>query len=124
MSTNDSKASNNALAILVGLLAIIAGVYAMVEPMGQRIDFLEQQIIDNRQQCQREMAGLEKDIDSVRAAAPVRRELEDKRDLAVQARDSAQWERIRLLEREVYGKSLEVPNTNAVYNMHTPNVEE
>jgi hypothetical protein len=29
---------------IIGILAIIAGVYAMMVPMGQRVDFLERQI--------------------------------------------------------------------------------
>ncbi len=41
---SNGSAGAKALGALVAIVALIAGVYAMVEPMGQRIDFLERHI--------------------------------------------------------------------------------
>lgn len=51
MATRRTSASNNndgakAFGGVVALIAVIAGVYAMVEPMAQRIDFLERQLAE------------------------------------------------------------------------------
>ena len=46
-SKNSSAASGNstrAFAGVIGLLLVISGVYSMIEPMNQRIDFLEREI--------------------------------------------------------------------------------
>lgn len=41
--------SNGAgITVVVGLFAIIAGVYSMIEPLGQRMDFMSDQIADIR----------------------------------------------------------------------------
>jgi len=49
VTINESKNGNSgnstkAFAGVIGLLLVIAGVYAMIEPMTQRIDFLEREI--------------------------------------------------------------------------------
>jgi len=41
---SNGNGGKTAFVILASLIAIIAGVYAMVEPMGQRIDFLERTV--------------------------------------------------------------------------------
>ena len=42
--SNNGNGSTKAFAGVIGLMLVIAGVYAMIEPMNQRIDFLERQI--------------------------------------------------------------------------------
>ncbi len=42
--------SNGMWAVVAVFFAIIAGVYAMVEPMSQRIDFLQEQLASVRQE--------------------------------------------------------------------------
>ena len=112
--------------VLIG--AVIAGVYAMVEPMSQRIDFLERQL-------GRAIAAMERDDEreasdrNILAAFQERfREIEtqfdgeramrerDERDLLeatkwirthdriIERRDAEQWERIKSLERIAYGR--------------------
>lgn len=44
-SSNGPKA----FASVIALVAVIAGIYAMVEPMSQRVDFLERQLTETRQ---------------------------------------------------------------------------
>jgi hypothetical protein len=43
----NNSGSKTAFIVLAALLSIITGVYAMVEPMGQRIDFLERSLATN-----------------------------------------------------------------------------
>lgn len=42
--SNNENGSTKAFGGVLALVALIAGVYAMVQPMNQRIDFLERQI--------------------------------------------------------------------------------
>ena len=42
--TNNSNGNTKAFGGVLAIIAIIAGIYAMVEPMNQRIDFLERQL--------------------------------------------------------------------------------
>jgi len=44
MPKSNSNGSTKAVAGVIGLLLVISGVYAMIEPMSQRIDFLEREI--------------------------------------------------------------------------------
>ena len=43
------------------ILALIAGVYAMIEPQGQRMDFLERQIVDMRTEMHKDDAREQQD---------------------------------------------------------------
>lgn len=47
LSSNKDHQSGNgpkALVFIISIIAVIAGIYSMVEPMQQRIDFLERQV--------------------------------------------------------------------------------
>lgn len=116
------------LTVLAGICAVVAGVYAMVEPMGQRIDFVQKDLTEIRlalaKDDEREMddvhsfsAVLErfkevetqfrwlKEVTDVRLA-----HLEERMSQMSSWKDAhgndSQWERIRALERAVYGKPL------------------
>ena len=66
MSNGDSKPANNvgakAFGGVVALVAIVAGVYAMVEPMNQRIDFIERQQKDANVQLREVISKLSSEL--------------------------------------------------------------
>ncbi len=114
----EKNGNKTGLTMIVGLFAVIAGVYAMMEPMGQRIDFLSTELktamsrLDNIADLEREdhakimtfdvrLSRLEKDTDNSQAWM-------NNHDLRVRGLNSAQWERIKSLEREVYGYPMPV----------------
>lgn len=115
--------------VLASLLAIIAGVYAMVEPMGQRIDFLSTQmkthavlqahegaaadlakIVERFSEVETQFRGLRELTDLqftlLRADTEKGKSWRDGHDLRVAPLNAAQWERIKALERAVYGKEI------------------
>ena len=116
------------LTVLAGICAVVAGVYAMVEPMGQRIDFVQKGISEIRlalgKDDEREMddvhsfsAVLErfKEVETqfrwLKEVTDVRLEhLEERAARLSDWKDAhgndSQWERIRALERAVYGQPL------------------
>ena len=73
-----------AFAGVVVVLAVIAGVYAMVEPMSQRIDVQNDQLGESKII-----------IESLRTWI-------SEHDRIIERRDAEQWERIKGLEREVF----------------------
>lgn len=137
MSKEQSGNGNGtkAFGAVVAVVAVIAGLYAMIEPMGQRIDFLEGQIVELRIQARQhseieghvgvlsslatqqakfaevetQFAGL-REVTEARLAVITSRALraETLRDTHLvesAGRNAAQWERIKSLEREMYGRS-------------------
>jgi hypothetical protein len=132
---NRGNGNKTAITVVVGLLAVIAGVYSMVEPMGQRIDFLERELERSRTQLAAHAAitghvamvqrhaeagerfkEVETQFSGLREVVGVRLDRLDKdrdtfakwqneHDLRVVGLNAAQWERIKALEREVYGKA-------------------
>lgn len=126
-----------AFGAIIGLVALIAGVYAMVEPMGQRIDFMEEQISElnveilRHSDCeahpgalarmatqQEKFAEVETQFKGLREVSDVRlKQLEHEqlvaRDwrgahgLRVEGLNASQWERIKALERAAYREAVE-----------------
>lgn len=82
--------TSSALTMIVFLFAVIAGVYAMMEPMGQRVTFLTDQLQEMR-------TKIEKNGDKAH-----------EHNSHVRGLNAAQWERIRALEREVFRKPLPI----------------
>lgn len=130
---NSKKNGTKALSVAVLVIAIIAGVYAMVEPMQQRIDFLERQVLRSENLLQKhadvkihpgaseEVAAMRERFKEVETQFKGLREvlqlqIEDmsRRQSAHEARDqtgpythkslATHLERIKALERAVYGK--------------------
>ncbi len=107
---------------VVALLAIVAGVYAMVEPMSQRIEFQNRQIDTMREDLQRhaslnnhpwgvvaEIATLEESLREVETQfADTERRIADYErwretwEQKYPASNASQDERIKALERIVY----------------------
>jgi uncharacterized protein HemX len=120
-----NNSSAKAFGGIIALVALILGVYAMVEPMNQRIDFLERQIdtleanmrLDDLRERKDEsrlsamgekFMEVETQFSALRELATTSHEnIEDRLDKIESHRysedDSAQWERIYALERETYG---------------------
>lgn len=113
--------------VLASLLAIIAGVYAMVEPMGQRIDFVNEQVkahsglhaheggvgdlakiverfseVETQFRGLRELTGLQFEL--LRADVEHLKIRREDHELRVGGLNAAQWERIKALERAAYGE--------------------
>lgn len=110
--------SKTGLTMIVGLFAVIAGVYSMMEPLGQRVDFISMQLegaISRETIAAREerddhalLKSLETRLKQVEKDRDNSQEWQDDHDLRVRGLNSAQWERIRSLERQVYGKSMPI----------------
>lgn len=124
---------------VVALVAVIAGVYAMVEPMSQRIDFTGERIGEHAGQhahegAVRDIARFTERFNEVETQFKAQRETTVKTEERTNARldklegrlliveptqaegssiNAAMWERIKLLEREVYGKSRAVTQGEA-----------
>lgn len=132
-SASPQNGTRSAFVVLAALLAIVTGVYAMVEPMGQRIDFLAEELaqlrssmaIDDTRETrdQREAAAMVERFTEVETQFRGLREVVDVRlthlesdahikttwintyDAEVRGRNAAERERIKSLERVVYGSS-------------------
>lgn len=115
---NNGGNTKNSLTLIVALFAVISGVYSMLQPMGQRIDFISTQlegVIARETASMKEeredhallktlatrLLQLEKDRDTSKLR-------QNDHDLRVRGINAAQWERIKALERDVYGKSMSV----------------
>ncbi len=125
-----SDRSSNAAAIgIMSVIAIIGSVggimFSINRPMAQRIDQLERQLasvtvrMEHDDERERSDAALMAHLGAEGAAeqaaiaklgdslALVRRWME-KHDLRVVGLNAAQWERIKALERKVYGKTVSI----------------
>lgn len=134
MAESGSNGMKTSLTVVVGLFAIIAGVYSMMEPMGLRVSSLSDDLKDIRtamaeddireRENNRDLAAMQERFKEVKTQFTGLRELINVRitqlekdrdkgqvwradhDLRVRGLNAAQWERIKALEREVYGKSV------------------
>ena len=138
MVQDGNVARNNSSAKAFGgvaaILAVVAGIYAMTEPMSQRVDFLERQIgtmrtemlehgsrqahpgmlqlygqhserfkeVETQFRSLRDLSDLQFTL--LRNGATKATEWRERHDLHVAPLNAAQWERIRALERKVYGQ--------------------
>lgn len=114
-----------AFAGVIALVAVIAGVYAMVEPMGQKIEFVNRDVRDHARLDQhvgaaKELAGIGERFKEVETQFVAMRDKFDSEQLQVNRRlsllegwmfehdrtvaatDATQWERIKALERQAY----------------------
>lgn len=115
---------------VVALVAVVAGVYAMVEPMSQRIDFTGERITEHATQhahegAIRDLARFTERFNEIETQFKAQRETTVKTEERTNARldkleqrllivepdltektaiDAAMWERIKSIEREVYGR--------------------
>ncbi len=135
--TGDSMNSTKAgLTVIVGLFAVVAGVYSMMEPMGLRVDDIAKDVADIRlsmglddireREDKGELAGMQEKFKKIETQFDGLQRLLDQRlsqlekdsdrnqewksdhDLRVRGLNAAQWERIRALERRVYGTPLPI----------------
>lgn len=134
MAESGSNGMKTSLTVVIGLFAIIAGVYSMMEPMGLRVSSLSDDLKDIRaamaeddireREDKGDLAAMQEKFKEVGAQFKGLRELIDVRlfqlekdrdkgqawqadhDPRVRGLNAAQWERIKALEREVYGKSV------------------
>lgn len=130
-ATNGLKAFGGVLVVIT----IILGVYGMTEPMGQRITFLKDQVESLRKELDvhrttdahsgaraslatinTKFAEVETQFKWLRDTTNIRlgqleaqtltdREWMAKHDLRVAPLNARQWERIKALERTIYGKT-------------------
>lgn len=142
VDTIRNNSSAKAFGGVLAIVAIIAGLYAMVEPMGQRIDFQTEHLHTMQRNLETHAAennhpwGVVAEIAKVQEKfVEVETQFRGMRDLGLlsdeqtKARlgrieaqmlaleaalserrsvDAAVWERVKLLERQVYGRSREV----------------
>lgn len=129
VETIKNNSSAKAFGGVLAIVAIIAGVYAMVEPMSQRIDFTGERIAEHARQHAHEgavqdLAQFIERFNEVETQFKAQRETAAKTEERTNARldklearllivepkqtdgtsiDAAMWERIKLLERQIYG---------------------
>ncbi len=93
MAENEKNSSNGLKLLLVvvsiftigvSFLALIAGLYAMTEPMGQRLKDTKDQVKE------------------VRGDLILMKKWKEDHDRIIERRDAEQWGRIEALERRVY----------------------
>jgi len=110
---SDSNSATRAVAGIIGLLLVVAGVYAMVEPMSQRIDFLEREVQRSRTELNsHEAVTGHTGLIQQKAVAKVRfKEIETQfkslRDI-VNIKDDISAKEISLLESRLRELALEV----------------
>ena len=146
MSAENDNSNAKAFGGVLVLLALIAGVYAMIEPMTQRIDFLERQM-----QSQKDELEAHKSKDDHPHALSLHSEAAEKfrrvesefraikelfnmnygshenrlqkiESLRTSEEDRPQWERITALERNVFGSALPVQSRSSVVVPSIPNI--
>ncbi len=98
--SGNGGSTKTGLTLIVGLFAVITGIYSMMEPMGQRIDFmstqLEKALAQNVERDKREL----KDHAQIKVLKEKLEQLEKDKDITRQARESLDI-RIRCVEQQI-----------------------
>lgn len=122
---NNNSASAKAFGGVVAVVAVIAGIYAMVEPMGQRIDFTERTVdkhltlpahhgaVDDLAKIHQMFVEIETQFDWLREIMETEinhlkgevKQLRDWKD-SHNRQEGARAIQIEVLERTIYGESL------------------
>ena len=113
--TNKNANGAKALGAVVAIVAVIMGVYAMVEPMSQRIDFLERQLdkidarlhdTDQRERDAAEsLAAIQERFQEVETQFRAERELRTTNEARADKDLDESPTRLRELERLVWGNN-------------------
>lgn len=112
-SSGGNSGTKTGLTMIVGLFAVVAGVYSMMEPMGQRVDFISDQVKGVMTRENTAMTQERDDHALLKAMETRLLQLEKDRghNLKIQVLNATQEEKIKALERVVYDKKSTIKET-------------